>query len=282
MGDATPLLSHRSIEAIAEIATSEENVKLACESVGLQYRRYVPEPIPGVIYVPGPREHLRATLEAADLTNPEVVSRVLRAVSQLVKLYRASRDCDEEKLVRLQMVLEADGFHMDASGSPVTALGDLAVAATTTLAEVSGIRAELLRLQNAIDNDPSVTIGKAKNLVEATAKAILSQTGGTAGKDDSLTALARRAAEALNVHPQGAGDRKHVRNLLGRLSGMVDDLMQLRNEVGDGHGAAVAPTDIDRRHGRIAAWAAIAWCSFMLDTLTQSKTQPKERPASAS
>ena len=282
MGDRIPLLRYRTIKAIAEIATSIDSVKLVCDTVGLQFR-YAPIPSgTGWSVYPDARSYLLATLEAADLTDPEVVARVLRAVPRLVELYRTSKNCDEQKLTLLRMALEADGFHMDASGNPVTALEDLAVTASATLVDISGIRVELQRLQNAIDSDPSVAIGKAKNLVEATAKAILSQTGGTVGKDDSLTALARRAAEALNVHPQGAGDRRHVRNLLGRLQGVVDDLMQLRNEVGDGHGAAVAPTDIDLRHGRLAARAAIAWCSFMLDTLAQSRTQPKARPASAS
>jgi hypothetical protein len=79
--------------------------------------------------------------------------------------------------------------------------------------------------------------------------------------------------EALGVAPKqatGTGTEAVLR-LGGRLVSIPQDLSQLRNQVGDGHGALSSPMDVELRHGRLAVRAAIAWCAFMLETLDETK-----------
>jgi len=57
------------------------------------------------------------------------------------------------------------------------------------------------------------------------------------------------------------------RRILGRLIAAVQDLSELRNQAGDGHGATMVVT-VEPRHGRLAVWAALAWCGFMLEAQT--------------
>jgi hypothetical protein len=78
--------------------------------------------------------------------------------------------------------------------------GDLALSAGAAPSDFTGIRAEISRLEKAVPDDPGAAIGPAKNLVEATAKAVLAYRGMTA--DDALPTLAAKALEELGAHPQ--------------------------------------------------------------------------------
>jgi len=267
------LLSADSVKAIAELATSGDDIKAVFASAGIPFKRREIPAEANMIYVPGIRSHTRVSLEALDLSDPGEAGRVLRAIPRIVELHRASGKADGTKLVRLRMALEADGFCVGHTGDFTAAFSDLALSAGTALSDFTGIRAEISRLEKVVPDDPSAAIGRAKNLVEATAKAVLAYRGMTAGNDDALPALAARAMEELGAHPkQASAELDQVRRLLSRLQGIVQDLAELRNDVGDGHGSATVPRALDGRHGRLAVWAALGWCSYMLDTLSAMPT----------
>lgn len=270
----TALISQRSVEAIAELATTPTDVKTVFESVGIPFRRLMVHWGNGdFAYIPDPRSHARATMQAADLSDPEVVARVLRAVPTLVELHQASEKADGQVLVRLRLALEADGFYVGRSSDPATVFSDLVTIAAGGLADISSIRAELRRLEKAVPDDPGAAIGRAKNLVEATAKAVLHARGQAVDEGDKLPALAAKAMRELGVHPQDAsGERDQVRRMLGRLQALVQDIAELRNAVGDGHASAIQPGGLETRHGRLAVWSALGWCSFMLDTLNAARS----------
>jgi hypothetical protein len=268
------LLSDDSIKAIAEIATSDDDIKAVFASAGIPFKRRDVLSDANMIYVPGIRSHTSVSLEALDLSDPGEVGRVLQAIPRIVELHQASSKADGTKLVRLKMALEADGFHVGHTGDFAAAFSDLALSADTALPDFTGIRAEISRLEKAVPDDPGAAIGRAKNLVEATAKAVLAYRGMTADNDDVLPALAAKAMEELGVHPkQASAELEQVRRLLGRLQGMVQDLAELRNDVGDGHGSVTVPRVLNGRHGRLAVWAALGWCSYMLDTLSAMPTK---------
>jgi Abortive infection C-terminus len=269
------LLSDDSIEAIAEIATSVDDIKAVFASVGIRFKLGEVLSDANMVYAPGIRSHTRVSLEALDLGDPGEVGRVLQAIPRIVELHQASNKADGTKLVRLRMALEADGFRVGHTGDFAAAFSDLALSAGAALSDFTGIRAEISRLEKAVPDDPGAAIGRAKNLVEATAKAVLAYRGMTVDIDDALPALAAKAMEELSVHPkQASAELEQVRRLLGRLQGMVQDLAELRNDVGDGHGNATVPQALDGRHGRLAVWSALGWCSYMLDTLNAMPTAP--------
>jgi hypothetical protein len=64
-----------------------------------------------------------------------------------------------------------------AAGDPLAEVARLASAAGELLPDPSAIRVELARIEANIHTDPSAAIGKAKNLIEATAKAVLLDVG---------------------------------------------------------------------------------------------------------
>lgn len=262
-----PILSANSLKAIAEIATSTDDAQTVFADAGIKFQHESVHSSGAGVFIPGARSHVLKTLHALDLKDPPTIGRVLRATYRMVELHQASEK-DKRKLVLLRMALEADGFHLGQASDLSTAFGNLAAAAANALSGMTGIRAEIRRLEGAPPDDPAVAIGRAKNLVEATAKAVLTNRGAVVQKGDSIQALAAQAMKELNVHPKVVStEREDVRRMLGRLQGIVQDLGNLRNEVGDGHGNVTEPEGLEPRHGRLAVGSAVVWCSFMLDAL---------------
>jgi hypothetical protein len=268
------LLSDDSLKAIGAVATSSADIKAVFASVGIPFKHAEMPTNADILYVPGISSHVRASLKALDLADPSDVGRILRAVPQIAELYLASGKADRTKLVRLKMALETDGFAVGQISDFTAAFGNLALSANGALSDITGIRAEISRLEKALPDDPGAAIGRAKNLVEATAKAVLAHRCVTVNNDAALPTLAARAMEELGIHPkQVPAELEQARRLLSRLQGIVQDLAELRNNVGDGHGSPTVPQTLDGRHGRLAVWSALGWCSYLLDTLSRDSSR---------
>jgi hypothetical protein len=241
------LLSDDSLKAIAAVVTSSRDIKAVFASVGIPFRHAESRTYAGSIYMPATDSHVRASLKALDLADRNEVGRILRAIPQIVELYGASSKADGTKLVRLRMALEADGFPVGPASDFTTAFADLALSANVALSDITGIRAEISRLEKALPDDPGAAIGRAKNLVEATAKAVLAYRGVTVTNDDKLPALAARATEELGIHPrQVPAQPEQTKRLLSRLQGIVQDLAELRNTVGGRSWQRDGPAGIGR------------------------------------
>lgn len=157
----------------------------------------------------------------------------------------------------------------NAAGDVQAGLTGLGRAAEGALADPSAIRAELKRIEAAIETDPSGVIGKAKNLIEATAKAVLTALGQPVSDRAKVPQLAAQTLKALGLDRRiAAGHDQLMAQVLGQLNGLAGSVDTLRNAVGDGHGSASA-VGVDLREGRLAARAAVAWCSFVIETLEE-------------
>jgi hypothetical protein len=161
----------------------------------------------------------------------------------------------------------------DAAGDVNSAVAGLGALAEGVLADVSAIRQELARIERSVGVDPGQAIGRAKNLVEATAKAVLADRSVEFGRGDSMPQLAARAMEALGVNrrPLPGVEVDVAHRLAGRLGSIAEELARLRDRVGDGHGGLTEPTNVELRHGRLAVRAALAWCAFVLETMEETQ-----------
>ena len=222
----------------------------------------------GITYIRGnsASRTVRKTFDACDFSDPEVVARALKYASRAAQLHVTTKDTDQSWLVRLEHALADDGYSLDAPGDPVAAITNLAAVADGTLPDAAAIRQELARLERALPDDTGALIGRAKNLIEATAKAVLALRGEPVSDKDEVPALVAKASQALGVHvTQAAGPQlEQVKRVLGRLHPLTQDVAELRNRAGDGHGMTGVPA-VDAAVGRLAARSAIAWCAFMLE-----------------
>jgi hypothetical protein len=211
-------------------------------------------------------------LESVHWSDPGHVARACRVFERLLFDWQ-----DGPYLKRFYASLRRDGCTVEpdtglitppVDHSPLRPLRSLA-----TLTDPSAIQEQLDRIQRAVIDDPALAIGSAKELVESTAKVVLTERGLGVNNKDDLPALARAAQEALGLHPSSASPGPDgsdaVKKILGAVSTITAGLGELRNRgYGTGHGTAGARVGLRPRHAHLAVNAAVTWCQLLLDTLS--------------
>ncbi|WP_261566653.1 abortive infection family protein [Frankia gtarii] len=224
------------------------------------------------------RTRTQEYLETVDWTDPSHVTRVLRVFEWLLHGFEAPYTD------RFLNSLRRDGYLIDKDTGHITpASPQFTVVSLANLKDPSAIREHLDRIQRAVIDDPALAIGSAKELIESTAKVILTELGRPINEKAKLPALAREAQEALGLHPTsripGPDSSDPVRKILGSVSGIVDGLAELRNKgYGTGHGQATARTGLRSRHAHLAVNASLTWCQLILDTLADPEAPRRKTP----
>ncbi|WP_137726559.1 abortive infection family protein [Prescottella subtropica] len=219
-------------------------------------------------------------MESVNWGDEQHVVRALRAMERVLE------DFDEQYVEKFWTSLAHDGYKRDTdTGRLSFPSHGLPEGSLANLTEASVIRSHLNRIQVAVENDPELAIGSAKDLIESTAKLVLTDRGITFTKDDDLGQLANRAQEALSLRPSQVGTSgpdggSGVKRILGGALSIATGLSELRNAYGTGHGRDRKPSGLGTRHAHLAANAAYLWCQLMLDTLADPKAPWRTRTAS--
>ena len=129
---------------------------------------------------------------------------------------------------------------------------------------------EIERLENAVERDPALAIGTAKDLVETCCKSILSDRGVQVPRGANLPKLTKLLAKELKLVPEGISDEakgaETIRLILSNLSALTQYLAELRGLYGSGHGRDGKHRGLGPRHARLAAGAAITFIEFITET----------------
>jgi hypothetical protein len=130
-------------------------------------------------------------------------------------------------------------------------------------------------------DDPALVIGSAKELVESTAKAVLTERGWSVNDKDDLPALVSQAQRALALHPSqatpGPDGTEAVKKILGGMTTIIAGLGELRSRgYGTGHGPASTRVGLRARHAHMAVNAAVTWCQL---TLADGAAPWRQNPA---
>jgi hypothetical protein len=136
----------------------------------------------------------------------------------------------------------------------------------------------LERIGDAIEDDPSLAIGSAKELVEATLKTILRARRVTFDESEELPKLLKLTQKELELVPDGIPDAvkgaESIRRLLSNLGSIVYAAAELRNLYGSGHGRSGSLKGLTSRHARLAVSSAGALRAFLLETYEARKQKP--------
>jgi hypothetical protein len=142
---------------------------------------------------------------------------------------------------------------------------------------------EIERLEHAIDRDPALAIGTAKELIETCCKTVLTKRGVAFTKAEDLGELTKKLAKELQLVPEGISDgakgAENIRLVLRNLTQLTNNLAQLRGLYGTGHGRDGQYRGLQPRHARLAVASAVAFIDFVADTYRQresSKSPAKE------
>lgn len=129
---------------------------------------------------------------------------------------------------------------------------------------------EIERLENAVDRDPALAIGTAKELVETCCKSILTKRCIPFTKSDDLGDLTKKLTKELQLVPEGITDAtkgaENIRMILRNLTQLTNNLAQLRGLYGTGHGRDGQHRGLQPRHARLAVASAVAFIDFVSET----------------
>lgn len=129
---------------------------------------------------------------------------------------------------------------------------------------------EIERLENAVDRDPALAIGTAKDLVESCCKSILIKRNVAFTTSAGLPDLTKLLAKELKLVPEGVSEEARgseaVKHILRNLSAITHYLAELRGLYGSGHGRDGQHRGLEPRHARLAVASAVAFIDFVTET----------------
>ncbi len=126
------------------------------------------------------------------------------------------------------------------------------------------------RLTRAVDVDPELAIGTAKELVETVCKTILDERSIRCDARLDFPQLVRLTLQNLQLAPDDIPDHAEaagtIRRLLQNLACISNSMAELRNLYGTGHGKVANAGGLRIRHARLAAGAASTVAMFLIET----------------
>ena len=228
-----------------------------------------------------------------DFDSPASVKKLLSAYGDIV--VRLDRNGTEENakndLLRrhdLLRLMKRDGYDFDGDTFvPLPSREQPLVETIRSLAasfDLPALRVEIDRLTHAAEDDPSLAVGTAKEMVETICKTILEDREVPYGNED-LPKLVRAVAKELSLLPDSIPDHAKgsdiIRRMLSNLNQVSQGIAELRNLYGSGHGRDGRFTGIQPRHAKLAVGAAATLGTFLMEThLEQTMRDRDSQPTS--
>ncbi len=138
---------------------------------------------------------------------------------------------------------------------------------------------QITRMEAAVNTDPSLAIGTAKELIETCCKTILNNldiktinVGGKAKqiKDVDLPQLVKATSKELALTPDDIPNEAKapgtIKKLLSNLATITQGIAELRNRYGTGHGKEANSKGLSSRHAKLAVGSASTLAVFLLET----------------
>lgn len=179
--------------------------------------------------------------------------------------------------------LKNDGFQIvekaRISGKPVyvgryvrvdISPGILAAKETLSGTDVTYVSQQITRMEAAVNQDPELAIGTAKELGETCCKSILTEAGVAFSKSDDVPKLVKSTVTLLQLTPDDIPEQAKaadtIKRLLSNLASITQGVAELRNQYGTGHGKLGANKGLQSRHAKLAVGAASTLAVFLAET----------------
>lgn len=209
---------------------------------------------------------------------------LLRFLAETVHPIVRSDVTESQRLVQLyNQFLRNDGFELSEksriSGKPIYIgrnIGTASMPGMKSAKEVLSstdlvyVAQQITRMEAAVNNDPSLAIGTAKELIESCCKTILSERGIAIGNSDDIPKLVKATVKELKLTPKDIPDEAKaadsIRKLLSNLATVASSVAELRNKHGTGHGKEGSVKGLSPRHAKLAVGAASTLAVFLVET----------------
>ena len=130
-------------------------------------------------------------------------------------------------------------------------------------------------MMDNIEKNPNVAIGKSKELIESCAKTILDEMNIEYNNKLDFTPLLKLVIKQLGLSSNNQ-DKENLSGqiaakLLGNLSAIPQNMSELRNAFGDGHGKSKTFISLPPRYARLAVGTAATIVYFLWETYQSRK-----------
>jgi Abortive infection C-terminus len=134
---------------------------------------------------------------------------------------------------------------------------------------------QIRRLEASVENDPTLAIGTAKELVETCCKTILAERGKPVTGSPDISTLTKETLRELKLIPEGVADASRgadvIKRLLSNLGTIGNSLAELRGLYGTGHGKHGRASGLNTRHAKLAVGAAATLSRFLFETHQETR-----------
>ena len=202
------------------------------------------------------------------------------AISELQRQVKYGNDHERtyaaERLDEILQCLRRDGFDwIDGRLVEISKTAQLRnLQDAISMIDAPELDRQLSRLRDAVDEDPGLAIGTAKDMLETTCKTILDDLWIPFDPTWDLPELLRLTRKELKLLPTDIPDSiraETIRKLLGSLGQIGHGLAELRNLYGSGHGRLASAKGLSARHARLAVGSVATLVQFLFDTHGERK-----------
>lgn len=153
------------------------------------------------------------------------------------------------------------------------------IVAVASRLEIDPLLLQIDRLKKAINDDPALAVGTAKEMVETVCKTILEIMN--VDVPNKFPQLVRQTAKTLSLHPNDISDSAKgadvIRRVLNNLAQIAGGLAELRNLYGTGHGkSGKVRGGVTARHARLAVGSAATLVEFLLRTYQERNNKASQ------
>jgi hypothetical protein len=178
--------------------------------------------------------------------------------------------------------LMGDAVYRVEPFDPVFRRSRQAMRNTAAVLSSTWMHQELTRIEAAIDHDPALAIGTAKEMVETCCKHIAEALQIPLSANPDMPELTKAVMKALGLVPEdipeSAKAKDTIKRTLSNLAQITQGLGELRKHYGTGHGRPASHKGLSARHARLAVNAAAAFVEFLAATYRERASE--ERKAS--
>lgn len=224
---------------------------------------------------------------SVDWADPEQVNKVLQVfegvlqrAESLAKEETLTPECHaqrERQVETLIQVLNKDGFQwVGGRIVPDARIPSLSsIKNTAAVFDAQHMAEQIRRMETAVDSDPSLAIGTAKELIETCCKTILSERGKPVSGTPDVSTLTKETLKELKLIPDGVPEARRgadvSKRLLSNLGTIGNGLAELRGLYGTGHGKHGRSSGLGARHAKLAVGAAATLTVFLFETHEDTK-----------
>jgi hypothetical protein len=153
---------------------------------------------------------------------------------------------------------------------------------TATVFAARHLAEQISRAEKAVESDPALAIGTAKEIIETCCKTILAERGKTLPGTPDIPELTKATLKELKLVPddihEAARGSAVIKRLLQNLGTIGNNLAELRGLYGTGHGSHGATEALTPRHAKLAVGAASTLATFLFDTHRETLPPPCALP----